>query len=212
MSDTQSRGYNRPALIVLVVVAAVACLALGWWQWQRFDSAAGTGQNLGYALQWPLFAGFAVFAYFRFVRLEQESNDTAAEESNGTDGTVETEHADGTVDNHGSHNAAGSDNDTSGTASEHPAATSARTSGSEHQRRSARDWTPRIGERASTASAPREIPAGILPEPPQAAANNDTDPVLTEYNSYLAQLHADDVGEQVREAGLEARDTERSAG
>lgn len=199
MSDAQRPAYNRPALIVLVIVAAVTCLALGWWQWQRFDSAAGTGQNLGYALQWPLFAGFAVFAYFRFVRLEQESNETNAEESNGTDGTVETQHADhakGIVDNHGT---AGSHNTRSDTASE-------------HQRRSARDWTHRIGKRASTASAPREIPAGILPEPPKTATNNDTDPVLTEYNSYLAQLHADDVGEQVREAGLEARDTERSAG
>ena len=57
---------------MLVVVAAAACLALGWWQWQRFESASGTGQNLGYALQWPLFAGFVVSAYRKFVLYEQE--------------------------------------------------------------------------------------------------------------------------------------------
>ena len=57
---------------MLVIVAAIACLALGWWQWQRFESASGTGQNLGYALQWPLFAAFVVYAYRKFVRYEEE--------------------------------------------------------------------------------------------------------------------------------------------
>jgi DNA-binding transcriptional regulator of glucitol operon len=57
---------------VLVIVAALACLALAWWQWQRFESVSGTGQNLGYALQWPLFAVFVVYAYRKFVRYEEE--------------------------------------------------------------------------------------------------------------------------------------------
>jgi len=69
VSTTRRR---RPALIVLVIVAAAGCLALGWWLWQRFESASGTGQNLGYALQWPLFAGFVVYAYRKFVRYEEE--------------------------------------------------------------------------------------------------------------------------------------------
>ncbi|HUO36844.1 MAG TPA: hypothetical protein VMU34_02900 [Mycobacterium sp.] len=63
---------RRPALVALVIVAALACLALGWWQWQRYESASGSGQNLGYALQWPLFAWFFVYAYRKFVRYEQE--------------------------------------------------------------------------------------------------------------------------------------------
>jgi len=54
----------------LVIVAACGCLALGWWQWTRFQSASGTFQNLGYALQWPLFAWFCVYAYRKFVRYE----------------------------------------------------------------------------------------------------------------------------------------------
>lgn len=73
-----NRKQRRPALILLVVVGAVGCLALGWWQWQRFEAVGGTGQNLGYAFQWPLFAAFLVYAYRRFVQLEEaEPADTA---------------------------------------------------------------------------------------------------------------------------------------
>jgi DNA-binding transcriptional regulator of glucitol operon len=68
VSTTRRR---RPALIALVIVAACGCLALGWWQWTRFQSASGTFQNLGYALQWPLFAWFWVYAYRKFVRYEE---------------------------------------------------------------------------------------------------------------------------------------------
>lgn len=67
MSTTRRR---RPAAIALVIVAACGCLALGWWQWTRYQSASGTFQNLGYALQWPLFAWFCVYAYRKFVRYE----------------------------------------------------------------------------------------------------------------------------------------------
>jgi DNA-binding transcriptional regulator of glucitol operon len=56
---------------VLVILAACGCLALGWWQWTRFQSASGTFQNLGYAMQWPLFAGFCIYAYRKFVRYEE---------------------------------------------------------------------------------------------------------------------------------------------
>ncbi len=68
MSTTRRR---RPALIALVIFAACSCLALGWWQWTRFQSTSGTFQNLGYALQWPLFAWFCIYAYRKFVRYEE---------------------------------------------------------------------------------------------------------------------------------------------
>ena len=76
-SQTPGRRYRRGvstthrrrwALIALVILAAGGCLALGWWQWTRYESASGTFQNLGYALQWPFFAGFCVYAYYKFVR------------------------------------------------------------------------------------------------------------------------------------------------
>lgn len=56
---------------MLVIVAAGGCLGLAWWQWTRFESTAGDFQNLGYALQWPLFAVFCVYAYVKFVRYEE---------------------------------------------------------------------------------------------------------------------------------------------
>lgn len=54
----------------LVVAAIVAFGWLGWWQWERAHAADGGSQNLGYALQWPLFAVFAVFAWWRVLKLE----------------------------------------------------------------------------------------------------------------------------------------------
>lgn len=81
---TSSPSRRRPALIALVVVSFLGCLALAWWQWDRFESASGTGQNLGYALQWPLFAAFVIYAYRRFVQLEAENADPdAAPKSEG---------------------------------------------------------------------------------------------------------------------------------
>lgn len=62
---------RRLALIALVIAAAAGCLALGWWQWTRWESTTGSFQNLGYALQWPMFAGFCVYAYRKFIQYEQ---------------------------------------------------------------------------------------------------------------------------------------------
>ena len=50
----------------------VACLRLGWWQWQRYHATGGSLQNLGYTLQWPTFAAFALFMVWRLRRLERQ--------------------------------------------------------------------------------------------------------------------------------------------
>lgn len=68
MSTTRRR---RPALVALVFVAAAGCLALAWWQWTRYESTSGSFQNLGYALQWPMFAAFCFYGYYKFVRYEE---------------------------------------------------------------------------------------------------------------------------------------------
>ena len=115
MSTTRRRKY---ALIPLVIIAAAGCLALGWWQWTRYESTSGSFQNLGYALQWPMFAGFCVYAYRKFVRYEEAPPDQ-------------------------------------------PSATDTVT----------------------------EIPAGLLPERPMAPRQPGIeDPVMREYNAYLAEL------------------------
>ncbi|KHO19462.1 hypothetical protein [Mycolicibacterium setense] len=77
MSTTRRR---RPALIALVFLGAAGCLALAWWQWTRYESASGTFQNLGYALQWPMFAGFCFYAYYKFVRYEDAPPERPADE------------------------------------------------------------------------------------------------------------------------------------
>ena len=53
---------------LLVLACFLLFLRLGWWQWQVSRSARGSFQNLGYALQWPFFAFFALFAWIRILR------------------------------------------------------------------------------------------------------------------------------------------------
>lgn len=66
----------------LVLVAAVlVMLRLGLWQWDRAQSRTGGLQNYAYALQWPLFAVFAIVVYVKTMaeelrRLEDPDRDS----------------------------------------------------------------------------------------------------------------------------------------
>jgi len=51
----------------LVLAVAVLFVRLGLWQWHR-AAVTHSPQNLGYALQWPAFAVFAVVLWLRTVR------------------------------------------------------------------------------------------------------------------------------------------------
>jgi len=60
----------------LVLVAAVlVMLRLGLWQWHRAESPTGGLQNYAYALQWPLFAIFAIVVYVKTM-LEDTRHDS----------------------------------------------------------------------------------------------------------------------------------------
>ncbi len=50
------------------MAVVVAFALLGRWQWSRAD--AGNARSYGYAFEWPLFAAFAVFWWWRTLRLE----------------------------------------------------------------------------------------------------------------------------------------------
>ena len=63
----------------VAVVLIVACLRLGWWQWDRARSVGGGAQNLGYALQWPAFGAFVLYAWFRMLRIELRPPVTTAD-------------------------------------------------------------------------------------------------------------------------------------
>ncbi|GAA5163876.1 MULTISPECIES: hypothetical protein [Amycolatopsis] len=64
---------RRIAIGVLCLVSLVVCCGLAWWQWNRFESASGTFQNLGYVLQWPLFGLFPAFMVLRIRKLRREA-------------------------------------------------------------------------------------------------------------------------------------------
>jgi DNA-binding transcriptional regulator of glucitol operon len=54
-------GWHALLLVSLVVLGRI-----GWWQWQT-ARAENDWQNYGYAVQWWLFAGFAVFLWVKLV-------------------------------------------------------------------------------------------------------------------------------------------------
>ncbi|MEV0051677.1 hypothetical protein AB0H34_14400 [Saccharopolyspora shandongensis] len=66
-------------LHALFVVAAVATGFLAVWQWDRAHEAGGSFQNLGYALQWPLFGVFTIFLWVRLMRMETHRDRDEAE-------------------------------------------------------------------------------------------------------------------------------------
>jgi hypothetical protein len=67
------RRFLRPGWIaghLLVVLAVLVCLRLGWWQWGRTQDTDGTAQNFGYALLWPAFGAAFIYMWLRFLQLE----------------------------------------------------------------------------------------------------------------------------------------------
>lgn len=76
---------------LLVLLAALTCLRLGWWQWNVAHATRGTAQNLGYALLWPVFAGAFIYMWLRFLHLEsvrdaELTDDRVADEPSFGDG------------------------------------------------------------------------------------------------------------------------------
>ena len=70
---------RRLAIVGVCLASMVMCCGLAWWQWERFSSANGTFQNLGYVLQWPLFGLFPAFMFWRIRHLRERAADTETE-------------------------------------------------------------------------------------------------------------------------------------
>lgn len=66
--------------VIFLIIAVCCTIALAWWQWSRFRSGSGTFQNLGYALQWPMFGAFVVIAYRKYLQYENEAIELENEE------------------------------------------------------------------------------------------------------------------------------------
>lgn len=55
---------------LLTLGAMGTCGWLAAWQWQRAGSALGSALNVGYGLQWPVFAVFFGVMWWRMLRME----------------------------------------------------------------------------------------------------------------------------------------------
>lgn len=64
---------RRLAVVAVCVVSLAGAFLLAWWQWNRYESASGSWQNLGYVLQWPLFGLFPAFMVWRIARLKRRA-------------------------------------------------------------------------------------------------------------------------------------------
>ncbi|MFV2102724.1 hypothetical protein [Micromonospora sp. LOL_024] len=73
--------FRHAAMVVLVITF----LTLGWWQVSR--ASAGNAISWGYAVEWPIFAGFVVFVWWREVRHalgDRSTTDVAGSAQRGT--------------------------------------------------------------------------------------------------------------------------------
>ena len=64
---------------LLTLGAMVTCGFLAAWQWRRAGSAMGSALNVGYGLQWPVFAVFFAWIWWRMLRIEIAKLPTAPE-------------------------------------------------------------------------------------------------------------------------------------
>jgi DNA-binding transcriptional regulator of glucitol operon len=53
---------------LLALLAVAGCVVAAIWQWDRAGSAMGSALNVGYGIQWPIFAGFFLYMWWRFLR------------------------------------------------------------------------------------------------------------------------------------------------
>ena len=70
------RALKLHAVILIVVPA---CMALCVWQIQR--ALNGNSLSWAYVFEWPLFAGYAIYMWWRFVHEKPEAAETAASEN-----------------------------------------------------------------------------------------------------------------------------------
>jgi DNA-binding transcriptional regulator of glucitol operon len=177
------RRFLRPGWIaghVLVFLAFLTCLRLGWWQWDRSHDADGTAQNLGYALLWPAFGAAFIYMWIRFLHLEVLKDEQDAE-----DDERELELMLGSEDSQDGTTVGGSDErvatpeivDSAGTEETEPAPDDDADQDSRRFRRRPDLQRPSQGVTIAVATV---------------GADDDDDPELTAYNQALAALAEED--------------------
>ncbi|MFI8696700.1 hypothetical protein [Dietzia maris] len=157
----RTRVKHRPAWIAFVVLGAIFCMGMGLWQLARYQEATGTAQNLGYTFMWPFLAGFLVYAYLKYVRMEADEGDRIAA-------------ADGVDGGHRAGDDAEDDEDGDDDEVGRPSGVTATTGKN------------RTGRRRGPVMT--EIPSDLLPARRPARDEGARDEGLDAYNSYLAEL------------------------
>jgi DNA-binding transcriptional regulator of glucitol operon len=77
---------------LLAILAVAVCVVAAIWQWDRAGSALGSALNVGYGIQWPIFAVFFAYMWWRFLRMELlEHSETVAAEGPALPEPAETE-------------------------------------------------------------------------------------------------------------------------
>ena len=69
---------------VLAVTAVLVLARVGWWQWDKGGSDGRAWQHYGYAVQWWLFAGFAVFLWVKLVLDELDPSRVSSRDDDPT--------------------------------------------------------------------------------------------------------------------------------
>jgi hypothetical protein len=67
VSASTTKWFSARALRLhaTVIFVAGACLTLGWWQLLR--ALSGNALSWAYTFEWPFFAGYAVFMWWRLL-------------------------------------------------------------------------------------------------------------------------------------------------
>jgi DNA-binding transcriptional regulator of glucitol operon len=84
------RAFLTPrwlGLHALFLAAVLVLCRIGLWQWDKGGSDGRAWQHFGYAVQWWLFAAFAVFLWVKLV-LDEKDPEAAAERRRTADPTL----------------------------------------------------------------------------------------------------------------------------
>lgn len=99
MSTQQSEANQQPVKIpartravqlTFLIILVGATIALAYWQFSRWNTTSSF-QNLGYALQWPAFGLFFIWAYRKYMAYEKERLEGNEEAAISEDPAVMTE-------------------------------------------------------------------------------------------------------------------------
>ncbi|MEQ3551260.1 hypothetical protein WIS52_12330 [Pseudonocardia nematodicida] len=168
---------------VLTLGAMVTCGFLAAWQWGRAGSAMGSAVNIGYGLQWPAFAVFFGYMWWRFLRMEVADLEAAAAAGEPSDA--------------GQSSVAPSAGVTPGSGEPGPAGAVTATAGPSRNGSAPAAVTPGAAEPTGAEPTGATSPDGTVPPPrrspftPRPAGvtmARHTDPQLRAYNAELARL------------------------